>query len=73
MALYRANSYPFCPRRITWIEAKMEGVKSGRSGAFEPDQLGLNRKTNNCRDSGAEALGVMPIHETRSMEIFKKY
>ncbi len=35
------------------------GVKSGRSGAVEPDRFGLSSKRNKCSDAGTGDLGVL--------------
>ncbi len=61
--LYRSNSYALRPRRVTWVKTKREGVKSGHSGAFKPDKLGLSCKANKCSDAGTGDLGVLLTHE----------
>ncbi len=66
--LCRVNSFPLCPRRATWIQAKREGVyaKSGRSGAFEPGKLGLSSKAYKCCDAATGDLGVLTSPEPPS-------
>ncbi len=61
--LYRSNSYPLRPRRITRIKANREGVKSGGSGAHKPSRLGLIGKATKCSDAGTGDLSVLPTHE----------
>ncbi len=48
--LCRSNDNPLRPRRVTWV--KTEDVKSGRSGALNPDRLGLSCTGNKCSDTG---------------------
>ncbi len=38
-------------------------VKSGRSGARKPDNLGLSCKATKCSDAGTGDLGVLTTHE----------
>ncbi len=56
------NVYPLCPRRVTWIKTKREGVKSERSGAPKPDKLGMNCKAHKCSDARTGDLGVLHTH-----------
>ncbi len=62
--LCRSNLYPLRPPRVTWIQTKREGVKSGRPGTRKLDRLGLSYKANKCSDAGAGDLSVLPTHET---------
>ncbi len=66
-----SSSYPLRPHRVTWIKTKREGVyvKSGRSGALKPGKLGLGCEANKCSDAGTGDLGVLPTHETSSMQM----
>ncbi len=41
----------------------MEGVKSGRSGTFKPDKLGLSCKANKYKDAAIGDLGVLITHK----------
>ncbi len=59
----RSNSYPLRPRRVTWINAKREGVKSKHFGAHKLYRLGLSCKANKCSDTGTGDLGVLTAHE----------
>ncbi len=67
--LYRSNSYPFQPRRVTWLKTKIGGVKSGSSGAHKLDKLGLSYEARSCRGAGTGDLGVLPTHETSHMNM----
>ncbi len=44
-------------------------MKSGWSGALKPDRLGLSCKPNKCSETGTGDLGVLPTHETSSIQI----
>ncbi len=44
-------------------------MKSPRSGAIKPGELGLSCKANKCNDAGTGDLGVLPTHETPLMEM----
>ncbi len=55
---------PMRPLRVAWIKTKKEGVKSGCSGGYKPDKLGLSYKASKCSGIGTGDLGVLPTHET---------
>ncbi len=60
-AVLSANSYPLCPRRVTWIETKREDAPALSNRV---SKLGLSFKANKCSDAGAGGLGVQNTRET---------
>ncbi len=53
------NVYPLCPRHVTWIQTKREGLKSGSSSP----------KVNKCSDTGTGDSGVLTTIEIPLMKL----
>ncbi len=56
-------------RRVTWINTKKEGVKSGSYDVLKLSRLALTCKSNKYNEAGTGDLGVLTTNETSPMKM----